>query len=151
MPGDIDIGFLQHFEQLLDNAGSINDPVVDVWYDLNMVKEVVDVPLFLEELAQIRRWATLTFTSTSAMLIAPRIIDDAEERLGIRAAREAAAAERKELHARLAEQAKLRSEHAPAHKRSLLKKVSGSSSGFHRRSLNSQAARQVFCRQRFAW
>ncbi|VDB91450.1 unnamed protein product [Peniophora sp. CBMAI 1063] len=85
---DVDLGILHHFESMIDSRGSVNNPVVDIWYDLNMVKDVGDISLFLDECAQIRR-----------------IIDDAEERLGIRAAREAAAAQKKEFYARLAQDA----------------------------------------------
>ena len=55
-PGEMDVGFLQDFERFLDSSGSVDDPVVNIWYDLDMVKEPVDISLFLEECAQIRRY-----------------------------------------------------------------------------------------------
>lgn len=54
-PDEMDVEFLRDFERFLNNAGSVDDPVVDIWYDLDMVKEVVDISLFLEECTQIRR------------------------------------------------------------------------------------------------
>ncbi|VDB91440.1 unnamed protein product [Peniophora sp. CBMAI 1063] len=71
---DVDIGLLLHLETMFDTSGNVNDPVVDIWYDLDMVPEVIDPIYFLEERAQVRR-----------------IISDAEARLGITQAREAAA------------------------------------------------------------
>ncbi|VDB91442.1 unnamed protein product [Peniophora sp. CBMAI 1063] len=102
---DVDIGFMQHFESLLNSGGSVDDPVVDIWYDLDMVKEVTDMSLFLDECDQIRR-----------------IIDDAEERLGIRAAKEAAAAQRETL---LAERAKWLSERDARDRRNWSDRLSG--------------------------
>ncbi|VDB91445.1 unnamed protein product [Peniophora sp. CBMAI 1063] len=105
---DIDVGFIQQFEHFLNNGGSVDDPVVDIWYDLDMVKEVVDISLFLKEIAQIRQ-----------------VIEDAEERLGIRAARDAAAAELKELRARQAEEAREHTEKSVRRSSGLLSKFSG--------------------------
>lgn len=56
-PDDIDIDLLREFETMFDSAGSVDDPVVDIWYDLDMVKEVNDLSLFHDECAQIRRYA----------------------------------------------------------------------------------------------
>ncbi|KZV69660.1 hypothetical protein PENSPDRAFT_725887 [Peniophora sp. CONT] len=53
-PG-FDIGLLLHLETMFDTSGDVNDPVVNVWYDLDMVKEVLDPIHFLEERAQIRQ------------------------------------------------------------------------------------------------
>ncbi|VDB91444.1 unnamed protein product [Peniophora sp. CBMAI 1063] len=72
---DVDIGLLMHLETLFDTSGYVNDPVVDIWYDLDMVPEVIDPVYFFEERAQVRR-----------------IISNAEARLGITQAREEAAA-----------------------------------------------------------
>ncbi|KZV69656.1 hypothetical protein PENSPDRAFT_686164 [Peniophora sp. CONT] len=108
-PDDLDMSYLHDFEHFV-NYECLEDPVVDIWYDLDMVKEVVDISLFMEECAQIKR-----------------IVDDAEERLGIRTAREAAAAERwQELRARVAaEEAELRSAHDSKFKAGFLGRLSG--------------------------
>ena len=59
-------------------------------------------------------------------LNASRIIDDAEERLGIRAAREEAAAKQKEFYARLAEEERLEAERVSARRGvSIQRKLSG--------------------------
>ncbi|KZV69652.1 hypothetical protein PENSPDRAFT_471295 [Peniophora sp. CONT] len=110
---EADIGFLHAFESMIDSTGSVNNPVVDIWYDLDMVKDVPDVSLFVEECAQIRR-----------------IIDDAEERLGIRAAREAAAAKENEFYAqlRLAKEANSAPGRVVGHRARFLGKLSGKSS-----------------------
>ena len=42
------------FEDLLRNSGDFNHPVVDIFYDLNMISDVLDPDLFFEELAQIK-------------------------------------------------------------------------------------------------
>ncbi|KZV65604.1 hypothetical protein PENSPDRAFT_124991 [Peniophora sp. CONT] len=107
---EADIGFLHAFENMIDSTGSVNNPVVDVWYDLDMITDLPDVSLFVEECAQIRR-----------------IIDDAEERLGIRAAREAAAAKEKEFYAqlRLAKEANSASGRELGHRAGFLGKLSG--------------------------
>ncbi|VDB91451.1 unnamed protein product [Peniophora sp. CBMAI 1063] len=74
-PDDFDRDLMLLMEDMFDTSGDVNDPVVNVWYDLDMVREIPDPRLFLEERAKIRE-----------------IIADAETRLGIRQAREEAAA-----------------------------------------------------------
>lgn len=64
---DDNIDTFMAFEDMINTTGDILDPVVNVWYDINMVSHVVDPILFIEELDKIRR-----------------IIDEAEIRLGIK-------------------------------------------------------------------
>lgn len=63
---EADIEFLLAFENMIDSTGSVNNPVVDIWYDLDMIKDLPDVLLFVEECAQIRQYAVSTSYSCSA-------------------------------------------------------------------------------------
>lgn len=47
------------FQNVMNNAGSVDEPVVDIWYDLDMVTEVRDPDGFFEELAELRRYVSL--------------------------------------------------------------------------------------------
>lgn len=53
-PDDLDVNLLFQMEAMFDTSGNVNDPVVNVWYDLDMIHEVLDPLLFLEERAKIR-------------------------------------------------------------------------------------------------
>jgi len=60
------LSVMLHFEDFINDTGDVDDPVVDVWYDLGMISDVADPTLFLDELKEIKK-----------------IINDAEARLGI--------------------------------------------------------------------
>jgi len=60
------LSVLLAFEDLINNAGDVNDPVVDIWYDLDMISDVTDPSLLLDEMTEIKK-----------------VISDAEKRLGI--------------------------------------------------------------------
>ncbi|VDC07833.1 unnamed protein product [Peniophora sp. CBMAI 1063] len=53
------------FESMMSDVGDLRDPVVDVWYDLDMVTEIVDPVHFLEDVKRLTM-----------------IMDEAEMRLG---------------------------------------------------------------------
>ena len=40
---------------MIDSSGCVDNPVVDVWYDLEMLEDVPDVSLFLKECLRIRQ------------------------------------------------------------------------------------------------
>ncbi|KZV69638.1 hypothetical protein PENSPDRAFT_686150 [Peniophora sp. CONT] len=62
-----DLAMFLNFEHMMFNTGELHDPVVNVWYDLDMVTEIVDPVHFLEDVKRIRI-----------------IMDEAEVRLGLR-------------------------------------------------------------------
>ncbi|KZV62002.1 hypothetical protein PENSPDRAFT_759041 [Peniophora sp. CONT] len=66
------------FESMMNDEGELRDPVVNVWYDLDMIMEIVDPIHFLEDVKRLGC-----------------IIDEAEIRLGLR--HNPAAAERNSL------------------------------------------------------
>ncbi|KZV69684.1 hypothetical protein PENSPDRAFT_753203 [Peniophora sp. CONT] len=67
-PGDEeDLNMFLAFESMINVVGNIWDPVVDVWYDLDVVTEILDPVHFLEDVKRLNI-----------------IMDDAEFRLGLR-------------------------------------------------------------------
>ncbi|KZV75927.1 hypothetical protein PENSPDRAFT_731411 [Peniophora sp. CONT] len=64
---DAQLDAMLRFEDLINDTGNLRDPVVNVWYDLDMVTEVTDPLLFIEARDQLRK-----------------IMDEAEIRLGLR-------------------------------------------------------------------
>ncbi|VDC07828.1 unnamed protein product [Peniophora sp. CBMAI 1063] len=65
--GDEELDTFLAFETMMNDVGSLRDPVVNVWYDLDMVTKIVDPIHFLEDVKRLRI-----------------IVDEAEIRLGIR-------------------------------------------------------------------
>ncbi|VDB86887.1 unnamed protein product [Peniophora sp. CBMAI 1063] len=53
----LDLGMMLHFQDFMNDTGDLDDPVVNVWYDLDEVSEIHDPDLFLEECAQVKRIA----------------------------------------------------------------------------------------------
>lgn len=49
-----DLDMLLNFERMMFNEGNLRDPVVNVWYDLDMVTEILDPVHFLEDLKRLR-------------------------------------------------------------------------------------------------
>ncbi|KZV69683.1 hypothetical protein PENSPDRAFT_725927 [Peniophora sp. CONT] len=67
-PGDEEeLEMFLTFESMMNNVGKLRDPVVNVWYDLDMVTEIPDPVHFLEDVKRLNM-----------------IMDDAEIRLGLR-------------------------------------------------------------------
>ena len=56
-PEDFDMNLMLQMEAMFDTSGDVNDPIVNVWYDLDMVQEIPDPLLFLEERAKIKECA----------------------------------------------------------------------------------------------
>lgn len=79
------LDLMLRFEDFMNDIGDLRDPVVDVWYDLDMVTEVTDPLLFIEARHQIRKCVHSFFAEKRPLTKARRrIIDEAEIRLGIR-------------------------------------------------------------------
>lgn len=51
---DEELEMLLNFEHMMFNTGEVRDPVVNVWYDLDMVTEIVDPVHFLEDVKRLR-------------------------------------------------------------------------------------------------
>ncbi|VDC01578.1 unnamed protein product [Peniophora sp. CBMAI 1063] len=66
---DEELNMLLQFEAMMKNQGDLRDPVVDTWYDLDMVDEITDPILFLRDVKRLKS-----------------IMDAAEARLRARAA-----------------------------------------------------------------
>lgn len=49
-----DLDMLLNFENMMFNAGELHDPVVNVWYDLDVVEEIVDPVHFLADVKRLR-------------------------------------------------------------------------------------------------
>lgn len=43
------------FQSMMNDPGDVDTPVVNIWYDLDMVTEINDPDLFFEEQAKIKR------------------------------------------------------------------------------------------------
>ncbi|KZV62003.1 hypothetical protein PENSPDRAFT_692902 [Peniophora sp. CONT] len=77
--GEEELDMLLTFESMMTNVGELRDPVVNVWYDLDVVSEIVDPVHFLEDVKRLRI-----------------IMDEAEVRVGLRP--DLAAAEGRSVH-----------------------------------------------------
>ncbi|VDB96076.1 unnamed protein product [Peniophora sp. CBMAI 1063] len=64
---DEQLDLMLHFEDFIKDTGDLHDPVVDVWYDLDMITEVTDPIHYIRVCAEIRK-----------------IVEEAEIRLGIK-------------------------------------------------------------------
>ncbi|KZV62005.1 hypothetical protein PENSPDRAFT_739601 [Peniophora sp. CONT] len=65
--GEEELDLLLNFESMMNDLGELRDPVVNVWYDLDVVTDIVDPVHFLEDVKRLHM-----------------IMDEAEIRLGLR-------------------------------------------------------------------
>ena len=49
------IDMLLRVEAMMETEGDLRDPVVDTWYDLDMVTEVLDPVLFLQDVKRLKQ------------------------------------------------------------------------------------------------
>ncbi|VDC06765.1 unnamed protein product, partial [Peniophora sp. CBMAI 1063] len=64
---DEQLDLMLHFEDFINDTGDLHDPVVNVWYDLDMITEVTDPIHYIRVCAEIKK-----------------IVEEAEIRLGIK-------------------------------------------------------------------
>ena len=57
-----DLDMLLNFESMMMDAGEVRDPVVNVWYDLDVVTEIVDPVHFLEDVKRLHMYVFKPFS-----------------------------------------------------------------------------------------
>lgn len=81
---DNELDLLLHMESVMNNAGDLHDPVVNVWYDLDMVSEVTDPTLFYDDVERLNRHVPCSCYQRRAYSSYNSIVEAAEIRLGLK-------------------------------------------------------------------